>query len=71
MRWGLDLGVDPVDAHALSAFSVRLETVLAAGRAFVTLQMAVSAREAAGAGSRRLARLWLSLGGWGVPRGDV
>ena len=66
MRRGLDLGINPVDSHALSAFSIRLETVLAAGRAFVALQMAVSAREAASAGSRRLARLGLYLGRWGI-----
>lgn len=70
VRRGLDLGIDPIDPHALSAFSIRLETVLAAGRAFIALQMAVSAREAAGAGSRRLARLGLSLGGRGVSHDD-
>ena len=61
--WRLDLGVNPVDAHAPSALAIRLEAVLTAGRAFVTLEMAVSARETAGARARRFGRLALGLGG--------
>lgn len=64
--WGLDLGVDPVDTHTLSALAIRLQAVLAAGRALVALEMTVAAREAAGTGSGRLAGLPLGLRGRGV-----
>ena len=69
--WSFDLGVDPVDAHPLLTLSVRLQAVLTAGRAFVALQMAVSTRQTAGAGSRRLARLALWLGGRCVLRDGI